>query len=174
MATSASTRPDGTLERSRLIKLIHIGRRDLKMDEDTWRAYLQQAFMVSSSTQLSVPRLKTALAHLERCGFEIKTRRAPHEWTWVDKAPEERAFLLRKIIKLMQQTDVTLGNQVAYVEGIAKQMSGLNPDGKPARIHKPLSMCDPEQLLRIVQALATHIKRRKDQGAAHAQQTADA
>lgn len=162
-------------ERARLIKLIHVGRRDLQIDDSTWRNYLQAAFSCSSSTELSLPRLRTAMEHLRRRGFTPKpaTRQA-HEWTWVDTAPPDRAPLLRKIIKQMQQTDVTLGNQMDYVEGIAKQMSGLNPDGKPARIHKPLPMCNAEQLLLIVKALAMHLKRREIQGAGHAQQTADA
>lgn len=175
MGATASRKPDGTEERSRLIKLIHVGRRELGMDDDTWRAYLQQAFMVSSSTQCSVPRLKTALAHLVSRGFQIKNARPPHEWTWVDQAPEERAFLLRKIIKLMQQTDVTLGNQMDYVEGIAKQMGGLNAQDVPVKIHKPLSMCCPYELMMIIKALAIHIKRPKNQkGASHVQPTADA
>lgn len=167
MSTPASTRPDGTKERSRLIKLLHVGRRNLKMDDDTWRAYLNQAFGVSSSTQLSIDRLRAALTHLERCGFQIASNSAPHEWTWVDTAPADRAPLLRKIIMLMKATDVTRGNQVAYVEGIARQMSGFNGSGKGA-IHTPLSMCGPEQLLDIVKALAIHIKRERDRAAADA------
>lgn len=103
-------------ERARLIKLIHVGRRDLQIDDSTWRSYLQAAFSCSSSTELSLPRLRTAMEHLKRRGFTPKTAgaaaRQPHEWPWVDSVTEDRAPLLRKIIKQMQQTDVTLGNQM--------------------------------------------------------------
>jgi len=163
-------------ERARLIKLLHVARRDLQVADDSWRAYLQAAFSRSSSTELSLANLRTAMEHMKRRGFVLKnTRPRPaHEWTWVDTAPADRAPLLRKIIKQMQSTDVTLGNQMDYVEGIAKQMGGLNADGKRSAIHKPLSMCDAEQLLLIVKALAIHLKRQSYQGVAHAQQAADA
>jgi len=161
-------------ERARLIKLIHVARRDLQIDDSTWRSYLQAAFSCSSSTELSLPRLRTAMEHLKRRGFTPKqagaAARQPHEWTWVDTAPADRALLLRKVIKLMQQTDVSLGNQMDYVEGIARQMGGFNAAGVRTKIHKPLSMCDAEQLLSIVKALAIHLKRQQS----HAQPTADA
>ncbi len=160
-------------ERARLIKLIHVARRDLQIDDSTWRSYLQAAFSCSSSTELSLPRLRTAMEHLKRRGFTPKqagaAARQPHEWTWVDNVPEDRAALLRKIIKQMQQTDVTLGNQMNYVEGIAKQMGGLNAADEPLKIHKPLSMCCTYELMMIVKALAIHLKREQS----HAQPTAD-
>lgn len=151
-------------ERARLLKLLHVGRRELRLDDDTWRLYLQQAFQESSSADLHVAQLRIALAHLVRLGFVVKSRggkRQPHEWTWVDTAPAERAPLLRKIIKQMQQTDVSLGNQVAYVEQIARQMGGLNGAGGKA-VHRPLAMVGAEQLLDIVKALAIHLKRERD------------
>jgi hypothetical protein len=148
--------------------------RDLQIDDSTWRSYLQAAFSCSSSTELPLPSLRTAMEHLKRRGFTPKpagaAARQPHEWTWVDTAPADRAPLLRKVIKLMQQTDVSLGNQMDYVEGIARQMGGLNAAGVHTKIHKPLSMCDAEQLLSIVKALAIHLKRQQS----HAQPTADA
>ena len=152
MATPASpAKPDGTKTRSALIKLIHVGRRHLQMSDDAWRAYLQGTFNVQSSTQLSVPRLQTALRHLRRCGF--KSDRAASEWSWVDAAAPIRQPLLRKIIMLMQGSGVAPGAQVAYVEGIAHQMAGLA--GSPETI-KPLRACDEADLLRIVQALIIH------------------
>jgi phage gp16-like protein len=149
-------KPDGTKERANLIKLIHVGRRELRMDDETWRAYLQQAFLVESSTQLSLPRLRTALAHLKRCGFKIG--QASGEWAFVDTAPSGRARLLRKILMQVRSQPLAVadGQQVAYVEGISRQIAGLR--GAAVAV-KPLPMCDEVELTRIVQALAIHIKR---------------
>ena len=158
-------KPDSTKERSALIQLIHVGRREIQMSDDAWRAYLQQAFLVQSSTQLSLPRLRTALAHLRRLGFVPKgadgqpvPARPAHEWTFVDSAAVSRQPLLRKIIMLMRATDVARGQQVAYVEGIARQMAGLGATA----IDKPLPMCDEFELRRLVVALVTHIRRVKN------------
>lgn len=144
-------RPDGTKERARLIQLIHVGRREVQMSDDAWREYLKRAFVVESSTQLSLPQLKTALAHLRRIGFRPADREE-HEWTFVDTAAPGRQPLLRKIIKLMQQTGVERGRQVPYVEGIAKQMAGA---GARMNVHKPLPMCDEYELRWIVVALVS-------------------
>lgn len=172
MATPARIpKPDGTKVRSALIQLIHVGRRQLQMSDEAWRAYLQGTFDVQSSTQLSVPRLRTALRHLRRCGF--KSDRAASEWSWVDAAAPVRQPLLRKIIMLMQGSGVAPGAQVAYVEGIARQMAGLA--GSPA-ISKPLRACDESELLRIVQALVIHRARqaRKEPAATAAVAAVDA
>lgn len=160
-------------ERRRLITLLHVGRTELAIDDATWRAYLASAFCCSSSTELSIARLKTALAHLRRKGFVPKgsaSGRAEHEWTFVDSANYTRAPLLRKIIMLMQSTGVARGQQVAYVEGVARQMGGYNPRsaGGFDKVHTPLAMCSPKQLQAIVAALAIHIKREQDRAAAHA------
>lgn len=154
---------DNTKERSRLIKLIHVGRREIGMADDAWRAYLQREFKVTSSTQLSVPRLERALGHLRRLGFKpvgagpTKTR-PPHEWTFVDTAVQARRPLLRKLIMLAGGLGITKGRQVAYIEGIARQMSGTAASAGP--VVKPLPMCDEHDLWRIVQAVAVHLKRK--------------
>lgn len=168
MATSS--KPDGTQERARLIKLLHVGRRELAIDDATWRAYLKEAFLVESSTQLSLARLKTALNHLRRKGFVPKgsAPRAEHEWTFVDSAHYTRAPLLRKIIMLMQSTGVPRGQQVAYVEGVARQMGGYNAESAGGKVLTPLAMCGAQQLQAIVAALAIHIRREQDRAAADA------
>lgn len=151
-------------KRRQLIQLIHVGRRALAMDDDTWRAYLQRAFCRQSSADLSVPQLKTAVNHLRAVGFSPTDRggraRPAHEWSFVDRAVPSRATKLRKILMLMQATGVERGSQVRYVEGIAKQMAGLNADGsRREAIATPLPMCDEDQLQRIVAALSIHVKR---------------
>lgn len=162
MARPSRPAVDGTVERARLIKLIHVGRRDLAMDTDAWRFYLDSTFKVQSSTQLSLPQLKKALRHLQSKGFKPRSTRSTgaaarpaHEWSFVDSAAIGKRARLRKILMLMSETAVPRGQQVAYVEGIAKQMAG----SVDSRVHTPLPMCDEEQLQRIVVALSIHVKR---------------
>lgn len=155
------TKSDGTKDRSRLIKLIHVGRRQLQMSDAAWRAYLKIAFSAESSTQLTAGQLKKALAHLHRIGFKTLNGQ-PNEWAFSDQLPEDKRKLMYKILKLMESPElrVARGAQVAYVEGIAKQMGGCNAAGNAREvIHKPLAMCSVTELRKIIAALVIHIKR---------------
>lgn len=60
--------------RVRLIKLIHVARRDLAMAEDSYRAVIVGASKgrTSSSKDLRVNELEAALDHMKRCGFSVK------------------------------------------------------------------------------------------------------
>lgn len=51
---------------------IHIAKKQLAMDDDTYRAMLKSIAGVESSKDLSVPKAMKVLAHLERCGFKAK------------------------------------------------------------------------------------------------------
>ena len=64
-------------DRSREIKLIHVARRDLGMDEETYRAMLSNVAGVASSTALTAAGRKKVLAHLKGAGFVIKSPGAP-------------------------------------------------------------------------------------------------
>lgn len=151
-------------DRQRLIQLLHVGRRALAMADDAWRHYLMTTFGAQSSTQLSMPQLQAARNHLVSRGFQptLKSgKRQANEWAFVDSAAPARRVLLRKIIMLMQEIGlrrgIERGQRVAYVEGIAQQMSGFRGLGNA--IETPLPMCGEEQLQRIVVALTLHLQR---------------
>jgi len=61
-------------ERLRLIKLIHVGRRELNMDEESYRAMLSnmpELEGATSTAKLSVPKLKLVLELLKTKGFKV-------------------------------------------------------------------------------------------------------
>lgn len=61
--------------RKKLVRLIHVARRDLNMDEDTYRAILHQATGKASTSDMTVPELEKTLEHFKRCGFKIRHAR---------------------------------------------------------------------------------------------------
>lgn len=63
--------------RDREIKLIHVARRELGLDEETYRAMLKNVAGVSSSTDLSYQGRQKVLAHLKAAGFKVKSKAAP-------------------------------------------------------------------------------------------------
>lgn len=60
--------------RGREIKLIHVARRELQLDEDTYRAMLQAVAGVSSSSDLDATGRKAVLDHMKRKGFKVKSK----------------------------------------------------------------------------------------------------
>jgi phage gp16-like protein len=60
------------MNREQAIKLIHVARRDLAIDDDAWRELLQQKFHVASSRELGISDLYKLVEHLKKCGFKIR------------------------------------------------------------------------------------------------------
>lgn len=61
--------------RLRLIKLIHVARRELRMDDDTYRlmlAGMKGLGGATSTADLSVPNLTKVLEQLKRLGFTVR------------------------------------------------------------------------------------------------------
>lgn len=64
-------------QRNRLIQLIHVARRELCMDKETYTLMLQgmpQLEGVSSTADLSVPKLDMVLEQLKRRGFKVRPK----------------------------------------------------------------------------------------------------
>ena len=66
-----------TPNRQRLIRLIHVAKRDLSMDDDTYRAILQRIGKKASSADLTIPELEKVLEHLKRSGFKVRSNAKP-------------------------------------------------------------------------------------------------
>lgn len=62
--------------RDREIKLIHVGRRELGLDEETYRAMLEQVAGVKSSKDLDAQGRKKVLDHMKVKGFKVKSKAA--------------------------------------------------------------------------------------------------
>lgn len=69
------TKADQT--RDREIKLIHVARRELGLDEETYRAMLQNVAGVTSSSSLDWRGRQKVLEHLKTAGFKVKSKAAP-------------------------------------------------------------------------------------------------
>lgn len=72
--TATKVHQQAPAQRQRLIKLIHVGRRELNMDEATYRQVLMIAGKADSASAMTVPALTAVLEHMKSCGFKIKTK----------------------------------------------------------------------------------------------------
>lgn len=67
----------GNQQRVRLIRLIHVGRRDLRLDDDSYRAILRTHGGSESSALMSVGQLQRVVDYLKRQGFTVTTKPKP-------------------------------------------------------------------------------------------------
>lgn len=117
---------------------IHIAKKDLALDDDTYRAVLQGMTGKASSKDLTETEALNLLAYFKRCGWKPKARRRPNP-------PMDKAALISKIEAQLAES----GRPWAYADGMARHMFKIDK----------VDWCEPDQLKRIVAALAYDAKR---------------
>lgn len=133
------------------------------IDDATRREIMAAKAGVLSQKDLDIAGAKAVLDHL-RAASNVK----PNEWSFVDKAPQQKRQRLRYIIVLVGKLGIQRGSQKRYVEGIAENMDGTIREFKagkltgerPTAVRRPLELCSADELGRIVNALEIHVKRR--------------
>ena len=137
-------------DRRRELAQIHIAKKQLGLEDDTYRAMLRAIGRVESAGDLNAEGRRQVLAHLKSRGFKPaqSTIKSPAntEWAWVDRAAAERRPLLKKLI--MELKDA--GRPKAYADGVAKRMFAI----------ERVELCAPDQLHKIVSALVIDRQRR--------------
>lgn len=64
-------------DRARFIRLVHVAKRELRLDDDAYRAILQSVIGKKSTSDMQVFELKQLVEHLKKCGFTVKTTKKP-------------------------------------------------------------------------------------------------
>jgi len=101
--------------RHRALARIHLAKKELKIDDATYRAMLHQIGGVSSSKDLDAAGLNRVLDHLTLCGFKGKASYPGRPRNFGD---EDRGPLLRKIEALL-----SAGRKPwAYADSIARRI----------------------------------------------------
>ena len=121
---------------------IHIAKKDLAMDDDTYRAMLQAVAGVSSASALTPAGVNAVLAHLKRCGWK------PKPAAKAGKKPivaAERTALIGKIEALLAEA----GRPWSYADAMAQRMFSVDKTG----------WLRPNQLVRLIAALTYDAKR---------------
>lgn len=66
--------PPAKDDRARLIRLVHVGRRELGLDDASYRAILQAQAGVTSSSEASAKQLQVVVDFMKRQGFKIASK----------------------------------------------------------------------------------------------------
>lgn len=102
----------------RLIQLIHIGKSQLQLDDDTYRNILKQLTQKDSTKQLTVPQLNRVIAHLQSLGFKIQSKSNPKQVAAKDPQSQKIRALWRELHELGHVNDNTETALSAYVKRI--------------------------------------------------------
>lgn len=137
--------------RRRELAKIHLAKKQLGLDDATYRAILHETAGVESAAKLDGPGRRAVLAHLERCGFKPK-RGKPHPGQPHNLLSTSRGPLLRKIEALLADKGKREERYVpwSYALGILKRQGG------PEKIE----WASPEQLQAVIAALSSDARRK--------------
>jgi len=106
-------------DRARLIKLIHVAKRDLGLDEPTYRTMLRTAGKAESTTAMGVPALMRVLEQAKKAGFKVRHKTADRRQDTRPEARKVRALWLF-LHALGAVRDPSEAALAAYVKRIAK------------------------------------------------------
>ena len=89
--------------RQRLIRLIHVARRELRLDEPTYRTVLQAAGGAESTTAMNPRQLQAVLDRLKQAGFKVRAPSGPQSSALTSSAraaPDRRQDTRREALKV--------------------------------------------------------------------------
>lgn len=127
--------------RGRELGMIHVAKKQLRLDDDAYRAMLWSVARVNSAADLDAAGRERVIEHLKARGFKVTRggKRRP-------KPPADRADLVAKIRAQL----IEAGRPDTYADGMARRMFGV----------EQFQWCEPDQLRRIVAALVYDANRR--------------
>ncbi|MFL7009302.1 gp16 family protein [Enterovibrio norvegicus] len=140
-------------QRTRLIQLIHVGKRELQLDDETYRALLKRETGNGSCKTMRLDELDKVLSAMERQGFKRKKRANP-------KQPKKRLSP-----KTQGKPDVISKIRALWItmakEGIIRDGSETALDAYVRRMTKRqngkgigcIGWCDDEKAYRILESL---------------------
>lgn len=132
-------------EKRTLIAKIHIAKKDLAMDDDTYRDVLVRVTGKNSCKDMTLNELKKVIQDLKRLGFTVKTVQPKPEHGRKPTTTPDRQALLSKVGAILADC----GLHWNYAHGMAQKMFDK----------ELVTWLNAEQLYKLVQALAVYQKR---------------
>ena len=127
-----------TTTRNRELAKIHLGKKQLKLDDESYRDLLWVIARVRSAADLDEHGRKVVIAHLKKCGARFTRKRRI-------RPAGDKADLLAKIQAFLAEAK----RPDSYADGMAKRICNV----------EKVEWCTPEQLGKIIAALAYDAKR---------------
>ncbi|MGL5814931.1 MAG: gp16 family protein [Aeromonas sp.] len=121
-------------ERTRLIRLVQVGRRSLGLDEETYRELLAQQSGKRSAAELTLQELEKVLAAMKGAGFKPTVKRPVKETTSKRLSPARRTQIKTAEIGVIRAVWITMyrhgllrdGSETALNHYVERQTVRLN------------------------------------------------
>lgn len=136
--------------RGNALAQIHIAKKQLGLDDDTYRAMLWGVARVHSAADLDHAGRAKVLAHLKHCGFKSRPPTQPTAGRPRNMDSADRGPLLHKVQALL----LDAGRPWAYAHQMAKHMYQVDA----------VDFCHEGQLHKLVAALEVDKRRRNGRG----------
>lgn len=106
---------------ARLKRLVHVAKRELGMDDDSYREALHAATGKRSTSGMSVAELDAVMLHMKRCGFKVRLNPKPSRP--LDLRAESRKIralwiLLRDLGAIQNSSEEALGAYIKRMTGV--------------------------------------------------------
>lgn len=136
-----------TPARARLIRLVHVGRRELALDDDTYRALVADVAGDdgrTSCTQLKDKELQVLVDRMKGTGFKVVSKR---DHGRRPNPPATREQLIKKLEAQLAEA----GRPWAYADGMARRICKVDK----------VDWCTDEQLHKLIAAMYMDATRHK-------------
>lgn len=110
------------VDRQRLIKLIHVAKRDIALDNDSYRAILQRIGKKTSAADLTVPELQQVLDYMKKHGFKVRSKAKPSRPLALDAESRK----VRALWLFMHQLGVVQNPSEAALAAYVKRITGVD------------------------------------------------
>lgn len=129
--------------RNALLAKIHIGKKQLGLDDDTYRDVLWRLTGKRSAKELSVRQLRQVLMYMQNKGFVVTPKKAHR----TPSVAARKQALIGKIEAMLSD----MGLPWSYADGMANTMFGV----------AKVQWLDNQKLYKLTQALAVYQARQK-------------
>ena len=107
--------------RQRLIRLVHVAKRELNMADDAYRTILSSRFNKASAADLTVPELEQLVSHLKNCGFKVRKNPSARA-----QATDAQSQKIRALWLALSQAGVVRDSSEQALGSFVKRMTGVD------------------------------------------------
>jgi phage gp16-like protein len=138
----------GQESRQRLIRLIHVAKRDLVMEEDVYRDILKHVGGEESSKDLTLVGLEKVLHHMKNAGFRVR-RKKPQTASNRPLADDPQSKKIRALWLSLHEAGAVKNPSEAALAAYVKRITGVDA----------LQWISSEQASRVIETLKQWVNR---------------
>jgi len=136
-----------TTDRARLIRLIHVGKGQLKLEDEVYRKLLHSVTGKTSTTEMRVDQLEDVLARLKRLGFKVRVPKAKGDQRRLAHSSQDRK--IRALWLALHEAGAVRDPSEAALNAWVKRETGV----------EALQWVDGEQASKLIEQLKRWLKR---------------